>query len=172
MKTIETARLALRNFRKTDAADLFEMLSDEQTCLDDGGYHAYSSIDDPGFADDLSFLAQSDEHYAVTLRASGKVVGLVHIMKADRGIRASELGYVISRDFRRQGYAKEAVRAVIDELFASGTQMIVCTCYEYNTASARTLESLGFTLEGRIHFSCSHPQRGPIDSLSYYLDKT
>ena len=66
---------------------------------------------------------------------------------------------------------KEALRAVIDNLFADDTQMIVCTCYDYNTASAKTLESLGFTCEGRIHKSTNHPQRGVIDQLSWYLEK-
>lgn len=171
MKTIETARLILRNFTENDSDDLFELLSDEQTCLDDGGYHAYPSKDDPGFIVDAKFLAQSDEHYAVTLKSTGKTVGLVHIMSTDRGPDSAELGYLLNKDFRRQGYMKEAVRAVIGSLFEEGVRMIVCTCYEYNAASVRTLESLGFTFEGRIENSCDHPQRGMIDSLSYFLKK-
>ena len=171
MKTIETARLVLRKFTESDKADLFELLGDEQTCLDDGGYHAYTSIDDPGFVGDVQYLAQSTEHYAVTLRDSGKTIGLVHIMPAKRAVKAAELGYVLNKNFRRCGYAKEAVRAVIDELFSGDTQMIVCTCYDYNVASARTLESMGFTLEGRIRKSSNHPQMGAVDSLSYYLEK-
>ncbi|MBQ9952049.1 MAG: GNAT family N-acetyltransferase [Clostridia bacterium] len=171
MKTIETARLILRNFTEADADGLFELMGDEQTCLDDGGYHAYASKDDPGFLADAAFLAKSEEHYAVTLRETGRVVGLVHVMKAQRGVEAAELGYVISKNHRRLGYASEAVRSVIDGLFADNVRMIVCTCYEYNAASARMLESLGFTLEGRIRNSCNHPQKGVIDSLSFYLEK-
>ena len=171
MKTIETSRLILRQFCESDKSDLFELLGDEQTCLDDGGYHAYDSIDDPGFLSDVRFLAQSGEHYAIVLRESGKVIGLIHIMSARRGVKTKELGYVLNKDFRRQGCMKEALRAVTDDLFSGDTQMIVCTCYDYNTASAKTLESLGFTLEGRIHKSTSHPQHGVIDQLSYYLEK-
>ena len=171
MKTIETSRLVLRAFCGSDKDDLFGLLGDEQTCLDDGGYHAYSTIDDPGFAGDVQFLSQSSEHYAVVLRDDGRVIGLVHIMNAHRGIRTAELGYVLNKNYRRRGYMKEALRAVIDDLFAGDIQMIVCTCYDYNTASAKTLESLGFTMEGRIHKSANHPQRGVIDQLSWYLEK-
>ena len=57
-------------------------------------------------------------------------------MPAHRGVKTAELGYVLNKSFRRQGYMKEALRAVIDELFSGDTQMIVCTCYDYNTASA------------------------------------
>ena len=172
MKTIETSRLILRPFCEGDKSDLFELLGDEQTCLDDGGYHAYASIDDPGFCGDVRFLAQSGEHYAIALRESDKVIGLVHIMSAHRGIKTSELGYVLNKSFRRQGYMKEALRAVINNLFAGDIQMVVCTCYDYNIASAKTLESLGFAMEGRIHKSTNHPQHGVIDQLSYYLEKS
>ena len=171
MKNIETARLVLRGFSENDRDDLFSILGDEQTCLDDGGYHAYASMDDPAFAADVKYLSQSEEHYAVTERGSGRAVGLVHIMPARRGVEARELGYVMSRNFRRKGYMTEAVRAVIADLFARGVKMIVCTCYEYNTASVKTLEALGFTLEGRIRKSTNHPQRGVIDSLSWVLEK-
>lgn len=170
MKTLETSRLTLRGFCESDKSDLFELLGDEQTCLDDGGYHAYASIDDPGFLGDVQYLAQSGEHYAVTLRETGKVIGLVHIMPAKRAVNTAELGYLLNKNFRRQGYMKEALRAVIGDLFSGDTQMIVCTCYDYNIASARTLESLGFTLEGRIRKNTNHPQHGVIDSLSYYLE--
>jgi ribosomal-protein-alanine N-acetyltransferase len=171
MKTIETPRLILRGFCESDADDLFAILGDEQTCLDDGGYHAYESAGDPGFAADVKYLAQSQEHYAVAERESGRMIGFVHIMPAHRGVEARELGYVLNKDFRRRGYMTEAVRAVTGDLFASGVKMIVCTCYDYNTASVRTLESLGFAQEGRIRNSTNHPQRGVIDSLSWVLEK-
>lgn len=171
MKTIETRRLILRSFTENDMDSLFEMLGDEQTCLDDGGYHAYPSKNDPGFLSDASFLAKSGEHCAVALRETGRVVGLVHIMSSELGPETAELGYVIGKNHHRRGYAKEAVQAVIDELFAGSIQTIVCTCYEYNAASAKTLESLGFSYEGRIENSCDHPQFGLIDSLSYALKK-
>lgn len=43
---IETERLILRRFRMEDKDDCFSFLSDEQTCLDDGGYHAFESQDE------------------------------------------------------------------------------------------------------------------------------
>lgn len=171
MKTIKTDRLVLRGFCESDRDGLFELLSDEQTCLDDGGYHAYDSIENPGFLADLQYLCQSEEHYAVTLKSAGRTVGLVHVMPCHRGVKAIELGYIVNRDLRRQGIAKEAVRAVIEGAFADGVEMIVCTCYAYNTASKRTLESLGFVQEGIIRSSTNHPQHGVIDSLSYYLER-
>lgn len=43
MDRIETERLILRKFEFSDKDGLFEIMSDEQTSLDDGGYHASKS---------------------------------------------------------------------------------------------------------------------------------
>ena len=45
MESIETERLILRKFVFSDKDDLFEIMSDEQTSLDDGGYHACKGQD-------------------------------------------------------------------------------------------------------------------------------
>ena len=45
MDSIETDRLILRKFVFSDKDDLFEIMSDEQTSLDDGGYHACKGRD-------------------------------------------------------------------------------------------------------------------------------
>lgn len=38
---IETSRLLLRKPTEVDIDDFFEIVSDRQTCLDDGGYEPY-----------------------------------------------------------------------------------------------------------------------------------
>ena len=43
---IETQRLLLRQFASGDAEDVFAILSDEQTTLDCGGYHAFEEMDE------------------------------------------------------------------------------------------------------------------------------
>ena len=43
---IETQRLLLRQFAIGDAEDVFAILSDEQTTLDCGGYHAFEEMDE------------------------------------------------------------------------------------------------------------------------------
>ena len=43
---IETPRLLLRQFTIGDAEDVFAILSDEQTTLDCGGYHAFEEMDE------------------------------------------------------------------------------------------------------------------------------
>lgn len=176
MQTIETQRLLLRNVTLQDGSSLFTMLGDEQTCLDDGGYHACASMEDPGFLQNLKWLAEHDQHYLVVEKGAGQEpafgqgVGLIHLMDAHRGVPAMELGYIISRNFRRQGYAREALSGVIAHLFATGIRMVTAECYAYNLASRRLLESLGFAQEGVRRKALLHPQRGVIDTLLFCLE--
>ena len=172
MQTIETKRLLLRNVREEDFDDLFEIVSDEQSCLDDGAYHAFQSKEDKGFVDSFTAISNADEHYAVVLKETNKVIGLIHLMDASRGIKTKIIGYNINKAYRRQGYAKEAARAVIDFCFSNGEiKMFTADCYEHNIASKKTLEALGFIQEGIIHNSVDHPQKGLINSLAYYREK-
>ena len=87
MQTIETQRLLLRNVTLQDGPALFTMLGDEQTCLDDGGYHACASMEDPGFLQNLKWLAKHDQHYLVVEKGAGQGAGLIHLMDAHRGCR-------------------------------------------------------------------------------------
>lgn len=168
MRTIETNRLLLRNICFEDSADLFEIFSDEQTCLDDGGYHAEKSIEDKSFKESMKYLVNANEHYAIVLREEHKVVGLVHIMESKREENAKELGYLVNKNYRRRGICKEAVLAVMNDLVENvNVSIFVMTAYEYNGASIATIESLAFKREGIILNDCVHSQKGLINSVQY-----
>ncbi len=60
-----------------------------------------------------------------------------------------EIGYAIVPDYRRQGYASEAMGRVIDWLIEDpSVQNIIAGCDTRNRASVRTLRKLGFVLDG------------------------
>lgn len=66
MIEIETPRLLMRAFQKCDKEDLFEILSDEQWCLDGGGYHAYQKMDKD--FDELLEKFMTQSRYAIVLK--------------------------------------------------------------------------------------------------------
>ena len=72
------------------------------------------------------------------------MVGLLHVMPGSAPGEA-EIGFVIHRDARRRGYAREAVSALLAQLRADGTSRAVATCYAVNDASAALLLGLGFS---------------------------
>ena len=70
MIEIETPRLFLRKFQEKDKLDMFEILSDEQGCLDDGGYHAYQQMNEE--FDELFQMFLEQQRYAIVLKEKNK----------------------------------------------------------------------------------------------------
>ena len=112
---IETQRLLLRQFAIGDAEDVFAILSDEQTTLDCGGYHAFEEMDEEYERLMQKFAAQT--RYSIVCRETGRVIGMMSMMDAERAVPGWEFGIEIAPDARRRGYAREALQAVVQTYF-------------------------------------------------------
>lgn len=167
---IETERLLLRKASLSDEKDLFEIMSDDQTCLDGGGKHAnWESYRD--FRDWLIGI-QSQSRYAVVLKCTNKCIGLISLKEDSRGVPAFTIGFTMNKQYRRRGYCLEAADAVIKYFFQNTeTQMFTASHFPHNAASQKLLEQLGFTLEGRMRNAMVHAEYGPIDLMCYYKEK-
>lgn len=87
----------------------------------------------------------------------GVAIGDIGVGFAIPGERQVELGYRIDTPFHRQGYAREALTAMIDYLIAEhGIHRFVAVAAGLNHASAALLHALGFRREGvfRQGFLC------------------
>ncbi len=167
---LETSRLILRKFRMEDKDDCFAFLSDGQTCLDDGGYPPFE-VQNEEYMRLMEKFAAEKGRLMIEEKASGRVVGTIDLMEAERGVTAVTVGYVISPKYRRKGYAYEAVQRVIEYCFKStNVRMFLASCFVYNQASKGLLEKLGFQCEGTIHLGLEHAELGALDLLSYYLE--
>ena len=60
----------------------------------------------------------------------------------------AEVGYMVREAHRRQGYATEAVQALVDWAFEAGVETVWAETAVGNVASRRVLEKLGFVEEG------------------------
>ncbi|HEY1729831.1 MAG TPA: GNAT family N-acetyltransferase [Candidatus Baltobacteraceae bacterium] len=85
-------------------------------------------------------------------RQSGADAGWVSVRINDRTRDHAELGYSLLTTARRKGYAREALRALVDEIFAVTelAELHACTVPE-NLSSRRVLEGLGFTETRLLH---------------------
>lgn len=95
---IETERLLLRQFAVEDAEDVFAIFSDEQTTLDCGGYHAFDAMDDEYRRLMQKFAGQM--RYSIVEKETGRVVGVISMMDAERAVPGWELGIEIAPDAR------------------------------------------------------------------------
>lgn len=151
-----TARLILRKPQPGDAPAFFDMFSDAETCRMDGGYPPYTAMDDAFERDYASVLATADNRLFIEAAATGRLVGVLHVMPGGASGEA-ELGFVIHRDVRRRGYAREAVTALVGQLRKSGVTRAVATCYAFNDASAALLLRLGFAEDAPVP-NVKHPE--------------
>ena len=168
--SIETPRLLLRQFAVEDAEDVFAIFSDEETTLNCGGYHAFDAMDEEYGRLMQKFAGQM--RYSVVLKETGHVIGVLSMMDAERAVPGWELGIEIAPDARRNGYAREALAALVETYFEkTDTVLFTGGHYAYNTRSGELLKKLGFVYEGVEHLAMYHAVRGPTDLVCYYRAK-
>ncbi|MBQ6595348.1 MAG: GNAT family N-acetyltransferase [Clostridia bacterium] len=143
-REIRTGRLLLRPFRETDFDDLYEFLAQ----LRDDEFEGYPGITRENGREHLAYRLGSEEFCAIELTGSGKVIGNIYC--GDRDFAAREVGYIVNERYRRQGYAAEAVSAVIAQAFKEGAHRICAECDPRNVPSWKLLERMGMRREA--HF--------------------
>ena len=150
---ITTERLILRRFRKADAPVLAEYRSDPSVAR-------YQSWDVPfpllrAETAVANFMASDPDkagwfQYAIERISDRVLIGDVAVRLHDNLMQA-EVGFTLGAPYQGQGYATEAVRAVLDRLFrVQGLHKVTGECDARNTASAALMERLGFTREGHL----------------------
>lgn len=157
-------RLILRRVRGTDLEPLLAGWSDPETIR-----YTDARPDLPGFLSrliaDMQAKAPGDQdpggpwyQYVVERAGDGAVVGDLGAGFGLPGVRQVELGYRILPAHRRQGYAKEAVGALITHLIEThDIHRFVGVAASINGPSIAVLRSLGFHREGhfRQSFLCN-----------------
>ena len=140
---IETARLVLRPPRESDAGDIERHVSDPEVALKTANIpHPYPK---DGVRQWLSSLGQSLT-FVIERRDDGALIGAIGLIEPQRAV--SELGYWIGKPHWNQGYATEAVEALVAHGFARmGLRAIEAGVRPGNAASIRVQEKAGFTLD-------------------------
>jgi len=99
---------------------------------------------------------------AVERKEDGKVIGLLGLICQDHG--QGEIGWALGVEYRGQGYATEAARALMDHGFNSlGLHRIHADTSSDNLASWRVMERLGMRREALL--------RGSVYEEGKWLDK-
>ena len=94
---------------------------------------------------------EGDAFRFVIENAQGEVVGNLTTHDCDPRVGAFSYGITIRREHRRQGFAADAIAAVLRYYFQElRYQKVTVHVYSFNTASIRLHEKLGFLQEGRL----------------------
>lgn len=147
---IETNRLILRPFLKSDLSDFFEYAS-VPGVGEMAGWPHHNSIEESN--EILNRFIINDKTFAIVYKENNKVIGslgiekygLEEVLSEFFEYKGREVGYVLSKDYWRKGIMPEALNAVIDYLFnVLDLDFITCGYYIYNIQSKRVQEKCGF----------------------------
>jgi RimJ/RimL family protein N-acetyltransferase/ADP-ribose pyrophosphatase YjhB (NUDIX family) len=170
--TVETERLVLREFTPTDYAAVYAYHQDPR-------YQRYYAPEEQAparvralvnlFLDGQSQRPRAKAQLAITLREGGALIGNVGLRLPRLGSHEADMGYELNPDHWGKGYATEAARAMLSLGFDGlGLHRISAWCLAENSASARLLERIGMTLEGRQRDKVWQQERW-WDALEYAI---
>lgn len=126
------------------------------------------------------YLGEPRLSSGIIVELGGRVIGDVGLKIVDgwaqdeiaeraAGVQG-ELGWVFDPAFGGQGYATEAVRAVIGLAFGPlGLRRLIAECFYDNERSWRLMERLGMRREQHTVRESLHRTKGWLDGLSYAL---
>ena len=147
---LKLARCTLRAWRVGDEASLARHANNRNVSrnLRDRFPFPYTAA---AAAEWISRVGTQEPVTAFAIVVDGAAVGGVGIeLGADVFRRSAEVGYWLGEPFWGRGIATEVLRAVTEYAFA---QFDICRLeagvFDWNPASARVLEKVGYTLEGR-----------------------
>lgn len=168
---LDTSRLHLRRQRTQDAEAIAALLNDWNVvrwipiipypyCLDDARQWIARTL--------RNWADGSDHQFVVTLRDGGKLIG--HMGLRPDGNNGAELGYWLGERYWGLGYAKEAVRAVIDHGFGTmGLARIWANVHRENHRSIGVLLASGLRSMGTRPIT-NRATGETVAGLSYVLD--
>jgi RimJ/RimL family protein N-acetyltransferase len=94
---------------------------------------------------------EGDEYNFVIETLSGEYIGEIDTFDCDRRFGTFKYAIGVLKEFRRQGYAAEAMPMVLRFYFKElRYQKATVTVYDFNAPSIKLQEKLGFAPEGRL----------------------
>jgi RimJ/RimL family protein N-acetyltransferase len=162
---VDTPRLKLRCFSADDWRNLYEYLSQEETVK----FEPYGVFTEEMAKTEAARRADDMAFWACELNSSGKAIGNVYLAEQDCG--NWEIGYVFNQNFWHNGYASEAVKAMMNWAFnEKNAHRITAMCNPANVASWKLLERVGMRREGHFEsniFFSKDPNGNPIWQDTY-----
>lgn len=160
-ETIVTARLRLARPRFVDAQAIFDRYASDAEVTRYLGWPQHRTV-----ADTRAFIEFSDAEWArwpagpyLAWLADGTLAGATGLA-FETPWRAST-GYVFARDAWGQGYAGEALAAMVALAPTLGVKRLYAICHPDHRASRRVLERDGFVFEGELRAHAVFPNLAP-----------
>jgi RimJ/RimL family protein N-acetyltransferase len=154
LNPFDAGRLTLRSFQDADLTAFLAYRNDAEVAR-------YQSWDSISYARGQAFVQEQRDqspgvpgtwfHFAVVLKDTGQLIGDVGLNVLVQDVRQAQIGLSFDRAFQGQGYATEAVTAVLDYAFINlDLHRVIAVVDVLNTRSSALFERVGLRREG--HF--------------------
>jgi RimJ/RimL family protein N-acetyltransferase len=166
---LQGERVYLRPPSTDDTALLFEWLNDPEAIApwDRFEVESYRSMEEAihRSSEDQTSLAP---RFLIVRKKGDYPIGVVGYFKSNTALDSIDVWYAITIEKERgRGYGKEAVRLMVDYLFAHfRTERVGATSDIDNPASMGMLRSLGFREEGKLRRALFH--HGEVHDVVVY----
>lgn len=171
---LTTERLCLRSLQEADFPDYAAYATDDEMSRMMGRALLKTEAD---IRQNFDWLKNREPRcYGIVERSSNHLIGNLSICTvpaplsahpALQGKTGQTLSFCIRRECQRKGYASEAIRAVIQELFlVERLDYVQCGCYSFNKPSLHLQKQLGFQFLGNLFIPATE---GPIETIENIL---
>ncbi|HEY8519442.1 MAG TPA: GNAT family N-acetyltransferase [Gammaproteobacteria bacterium] len=160
--TLRTARLLLRRPVAADADAVFARFASDADVTRYLSWRRHITLEDT-----RAFIAMSEAQwdsspagpYLIERAEDGLLLGSTGL--ACDGPSRAETGYVLARDAWGQGFATEALQAMVELAPTVGVRRLYALCHTEHAASARVLEKCGFVRERVLPRHVEFPNLAP-----------
>jgi ribosomal-protein-alanine N-acetyltransferase len=159
---LATERLILVRPTLVDASEVFERYASDPEVTRFLGWQRHTSVSDTQAF--LTYSASEWERwpagpYLIRRRSDSWLLGGTGL-----GFESPEkalTGYVLAKDAWGQGYATEALTAMVDVARQTGVRLLYALCHPEHRASSRVLEKCGFVRESDQPEQAEFPNLAP-----------
>lgn len=177
---LETDRLLLRRLEEADFADYAAYAVDDEMSRMMGRAFLKTKAD---IRANFDWLKDKEPRcYGIVEKETGRLIGNLTVSPLPapvaalpqlQGRQGRTLSFCICRTAQRKGYAAEAVRAVVCELFeAEQMDFVQCGCYAFNEPSRRLQEKLGFTFLANLRVPTPQGEAETIEHILWNPRRT
>ncbi|MEK4029617.1 GNAT family protein [Pseudobacillus sp. FSL P4-0506] len=153
IKDLYTERLHLRKMTIADSSSLFKIWADPEVTQFMNIQHFTNEDEAKEMITYLEKLSQDNQavRFSIVEVLSNEIIGSCGYNSLDFDNAKTEIGYDIARMHWGNGYATEAVSALIDYSFnALNFNRVEAKVEPQNVNSIKVLKKLGFTFEGTL----------------------
>lgn len=145
---LRTDRLLLRRHHREDAAVLFEIFGSDPKMFEYSGWNPYQTMEMAAETIESFMKSYGDPRfYGWGIQREGTLIGTIGAYDYDAEEDRIEIGMSIGRDSWGQGFATEALTAVLRYLTEHERIQTVCAwCASDNTGSRKAMEKAGMKM--------------------------